>query len=46
MTRTGPGGIDRLAPDAFEYAVRDLLQRDGCRARKVGGANDRGVDVL
>ncbi|MFB7670795.1 restriction endonuclease [Kitasatospora purpeofusca] len=46
LALTGPGGLDRLAPDAFEYAVRDLLERDGCRARKVGGANDRGVDVL
>ncbi|MFJ4091413.1 restriction endonuclease [Kitasatospora sp. NPDC089913] len=46
LALTGPGGLDRLTPDAFEYAVRDLLERDGCRARKVGGTNDRGVDVL
>lgn len=46
LALTGPDGLDRLAPDAFEYAVRDLLARDGCRARKVGGANDRSVDVL
>ncbi|MFJ2811813.1 restriction endonuclease [Kitasatospora sp. NPDC087271] len=35
-----------MTPDAFEYAVRDLLQRDGCHARKVGRANDQSVDVL
>ncbi|MEV0192900.1 restriction endonuclease [Kitasatospora purpeofusca] len=46
LALTGPGGLDRLAPDAFEYAVRDLPARDGCRARKVGGANDRSADVL
>ncbi|MFD8784996.1 restriction endonuclease [Kitasatospora sp. NPDC059599] len=42
----GPGGIDHMTPDAFEFAVRDLLERDGCRARKVGRANDQSVDVL
>ncbi|MFC5662607.1 restriction endonuclease [Kitasatospora misakiensis] len=46
LALTGPGGIDQMAPDAFEYAVRDLLLRDGCRARKVGRANDQSVDVL
>ncbi len=46
LALTGPGGIDGMAPDAFEYAVRDLLQRDGCHARKVGRANDQSVDVL
>jgi restriction system protein len=31
----------------FEFAVRDLLRRDGCRyAVQVGGANDRGADVI
>ncbi|SOB88915.1 restriction endonuclease [Streptomyces sp. 1331.2] len=46
LALSGPGGIDHMAPDAFEYAVRDLLQRDGCRAHKVGRANDQSVDVL
>ncbi|MDQ0305471.1 restriction system protein [Kitasatospora herbaricolor] len=46
LALTGPGGIDQLGHDAFEYAVRDLLIRDGCRARKVGQSNDQSVDVL
>ncbi|MEU9046169.1 MULTISPECIES: restriction endonuclease [unclassified Kitasatospora] len=46
LALSGPGGIDHMKPDAFEYAVRDLLERDGCRARKVGRANDQSVDVL
>ncbi|MGW2248857.1 restriction endonuclease [Kitasatospora sp. NPDC001660] len=46
LALSGPGGIDHMKPDAFEYAVRDLLQRDGCRARKVGQAGDQSVDVL
>ncbi|MFJ3219489.1 restriction endonuclease [Kitasatospora sp. NPDC086801] len=46
LALSGPGGIDHMKPDAFEYAVRDLLQRDGCRARKVGRSNDQSVDVL
>ncbi len=46
LALSGPGGIDHMQPDAFEYAVRDLLQRDGCHARKVGRANDQSVDVL
>ncbi|MFJ7280307.1 restriction endonuclease [Kitasatospora sp. NPDC098663] len=46
LALSGPGGIDHMTPDGFEYAVRDLLQRDGCRARKVGRANDQSVDVL
>ncbi|MFD7908604.1 restriction endonuclease [Kitasatospora sp. NPDC059747] len=46
LALSGPGGIDHMKPDAFEYAVRDLLQRDGCRASKVGRAGDQSVDVL
>ncbi|MFJ9447378.1 restriction endonuclease [Kitasatospora sp. NPDC101235] len=46
LALSGPGGIDHMKPDAFEYAVRDLLERDGCRARKVGRANDQSVDVI
>ncbi|MFJ4436939.1 restriction endonuclease [Streptomyces sp. NPDC088923] len=41
------GTLDALGHREFEYAVRDLLLRDGCAdARQVGGANDRGADVL
>ncbi|WP_232794947.1 restriction endonuclease [Kitasatospora sp. NRRL B-11411] len=46
MVLTGPSGLDSLKPDAFEFAVRDLLIRDGCRAEKVGRSNDQSVDVL
>ncbi|MGW4694808.1 restriction endonuclease [Kitasatospora cineracea] len=46
MVLTGPSGLDSLKPDAFEFAVRDLLRRDGCRAEKVGQSNDQSVDVL
>ncbi|WP_433860307.1 restriction endonuclease [Streptomyces kronopolitis] len=38
--------IDALHYDAFEYAVRDLLIRDGCTAEKKGGRGDNGCDVL
>ncbi|CAM5274997.1 MULTISPECIES: restriction endonuclease [Streptomyces] len=39
--------IDALHHRAFEYAVRDLLRRDGCSdARQVGGAGDNGADVI
>ncbi|TDD46456.1 restriction endonuclease [Nonomuraea terrae] len=38
--------IDRLDPTAFEYAVRDLMIRDGVDARRVGGAGDRAADVI
>ncbi|WP_101789192.1 restriction endonuclease [Nonomuraea indica] len=38
--------IDRLDPTAFEYAVRDLMIRDGIGARRVGGAGDRAADVI
>ncbi|MFD7645805.1 restriction endonuclease [Kitasatospora sp. NPDC059795] len=46
MVLTGPSGLDSLKPDAFEFAVRDLLRRDGYRAEKVGQSNDQSVDVL
>lgn len=46
LALSGPGGLDHMKPDAFEFAVRDLFERDGCRARKVGRANDQSVDVL
>nr|WP_330315420.1 restriction endonuclease [Streptomyces sp. NBC_00523] len=39
--------LDALAHRDFEYAVRDLMRRDGCTdARQVGGAGDNGADVL
>ncbi|GGU73200.1 restriction endonuclease [Streptomyces albospinus] len=38
--------IDALHWDAFEFAVRDLLRRDGCTAEKTGGRGDDGCDVL
>ncbi|MFJ2768487.1 restriction endonuclease [Streptomyces sp. NPDC087300] len=40
------GQLDALHHRDFEYAVRDLMRRDGCRdAAQVGGANDNGADV-
>ncbi|MGY0021078.1 restriction endonuclease [Streptomyces sp. cg35] len=39
--------LDRLHHREFEYAVRDLMLRDGCTdAKQVGGAGDNGADVL
>ncbi|WP_445047030.1 restriction endonuclease [Streptomyces drozdowiczii] len=39
--------LDALGHRDFEYAVRDLMLRDGCTdARQVGGAGDNGADVL
>lgn len=39
--------LDALHHRDFEYAVRDLMRRDGCAdARQVGGAGDNGADVL
>ncbi|RPK55486.1 Restriction endonuclease [Streptomyces sp. ADI96-02] len=38
--------LDRLHHRQFEYAVRDLMVRDGCAdAIQVGGAGDNGADV-
>jgi len=38
--------LDRLHHTDFEYAIRDLLRRDGCtEAVQVGGAGDNGADV-
>ncbi|MFJ9344760.1 restriction endonuclease [Streptomyces sp. NPDC101733] len=40
------GQIDALHHRAFEFAVRDLMRRDGCTdARQVGGRGDNGADV-
>ncbi|WP_411144576.1 restriction endonuclease [Streptomyces sp. x-80] len=38
--------LDALHHRQFEYAIRDLMQRDGCAdAVQVGGAGDGGADV-
>lgn len=47
----GPAGlslpeIDSLGHRQFEEAVCGLLQRDGVRAERVGGAGDQGADVI
>lgn len=45
--RYGLPELDALHHRDFEYAVRDLMLRDGCAdARQVGGAGDNGADVL
>ncbi|MCX4554433.1 restriction endonuclease (plasmid) [Streptomyces sp. NBC_01387] len=45
--RYGLGQLDALHHRDFEYAVRDLMRRDGCDdARQIGGAGDNGADVL
>jgi restriction system protein len=38
--------LDAMDDVQFEYALRDLMIRDGCEARRVGGAGDLGADVL
>nr|WP_308801018.1 restriction endonuclease [Streptomyces polyasparticus] len=37
--------IDALDHRAFEFAVRDLMRRDGCQAERIGGAGDDACDV-
>lgn len=45
--RYGLSQIDSLHHREFEFAVRDLMLRDGCAdARQIGGAGDNGADVL
>lgn len=40
------GRLDGLHHREFEFAVRDLMRRDGCAdARQVGGRGDNGADV-
>ncbi|MET8940337.1 restriction endonuclease [Streptomyces rubiginosohelvolus] len=37
--------LDALDHRDFEYAIRDLMLRDGCAdARQIGGAGDNGTD--
>ncbi|WP_236063895.1 restriction endonuclease [Streptomyces poriferorum] len=39
--------LDALHHQDFEYAIRDLMRRDGgTDARQIGGAGDNGTDVL
>jgi restriction system protein len=45
--RYGLPQLDALHHREFEYAVRDLMRRDGCTdAQQIGGAGDNGADVL
>lgn len=37
--------IDALDHRAFEFAIRDLMHRDGCEAERLGGAGDNACDV-
>ncbi|MFH9364943.1 restriction endonuclease [Streptomyces anulatus] len=38
---------DALRHRRCEYAIRDLMLRDGCTdARQIGGAGDNGADIL
>ncbi|MBP2049863.1 restriction system protein [Streptomyces griseochromogenes] len=44
--RYGLAQLDALSHRQFEYAVRDLMNRDGCAdAVQVGGRGDLGADV-
>ncbi|MCX5443742.1 MULTISPECIES: restriction endonuclease [unclassified Streptomyces] len=45
--RYGLPQLDGLHHRDFEYAIRDLMRRDGCTdAKQIGGAGDNGADVL
>ncbi|MEV7794892.1 restriction endonuclease [Streptomyces sp. NPDC087512] len=37
--------LDALDHRAFEFAIRDLMRRDGCQAEQRGGAGDNACDV-
>jgi restriction system protein len=37
--------LDALDHRAFEFAIRDLMRRDGCQAERLGGAGDNACDV-
>ncbi|MFJ6568796.1 restriction endonuclease [Streptomyces sp. NPDC091292] len=37
--------IDALDHRAFEFAIRNLMRRDGCEAERLGGAGDNACDV-
>ncbi|MER7209457.1 restriction endonuclease [Streptosporangium sp. NPDC000239] len=38
--------LDMMSPTAFEWAVRDLMARDGIAARHVGQRGDKVADVI
>ncbi len=38
--------LDAMDDQQFEYALRDLLVRDGWAARRVGGGGDQAADVI
>lgn len=38
--------LDTMDDRCFEYALRDLLVRDGWSARRVGGSGDQSADVI
>ncbi|MFG1825148.1 restriction endonuclease [Microbispora bryophytorum] len=38
--------LDGMSPQAFEFAVRDLMLRDGMNARHVGRRGDKAADVV
>lgn len=38
--------LDGMRPQAFEFAVRDLMLRDGMNARHVGRRGDKAADVV
>lgn len=45
--RYGLPQLDGLHHRDFEYAIRNLMRRDGCTdAKQIGGAGDNGADVL
>ncbi|MFI5664493.1 restriction endonuclease [Streptomyces sp. NPDC051684] len=45
--RYGLPQLDGLHHREFEYAIRDLMRRDGCTdTKQIGGAGDNGADVL
>ncbi|CAG6397578.1 restriction endonuclease [Streptomyces cocklensis] len=47
ILRLSMGAIDAMDDQAFEFALRDLMLRDGCTwARRVGQAGDQCADVI
>lgn len=44
--RLTPSTLDAMSPTAFEWAVRDLMVRDGIAARHVGQRGDKVADVI
>ncbi|EDY47811.1 conserved hypothetical protein [Streptomyces clavuligerus] len=46
LLRLSLADLDALDDRRFEYALRDLLVRDGWPARRVGGGGDQAADVI